>query len=87
MPDLRIKAFYGTFENAVKTQIQIAIPVNVLAAIIRKQLRLPISRYTFLKILSISLFENMPILRAFAQLQDPSIERRTEGCNYKNLLE
>jgi hypothetical protein len=56
MPDLRIKAFYGTFENAVKTQIQIAIPVNVLAAIIRKQLRLRICRYTILKILSISLF-------------------------------
>jgi hypothetical protein len=72
---LRIKAFYGTSENAVKTQIWIAISVYVLVAIIRKRLRLPISLYTILQILSISLFENMPILQAFArhpqQIEDP----------------
>jgi len=66
---LRIKAFYGTSENAVKTQVWIAISVYVLVAIIRKRLRLQISLYTILQILSISLFENMPILQAFAQHQ------------------
>ena len=64
---LRIKAFYGTSENAVKTQIWIAISVYVLVAIIRKRLRLPHSLYTILQILSISLFEKTPILQAFAQ--------------------
>jgi hypothetical protein len=66
---LRIKAFYGTSENAVKTQVWIAISVYVLVAIIRKQLHLNISLYTILQILSISLFEKMPILQAFAQYQ------------------
>jgi hypothetical protein len=66
---LRIKAFYGTSENAVKTQIWIAVSVYVLVAIIRKQLGLHASLYTILQILSISLFENMPILPAFAQHQ------------------
>ena len=66
---LRIKAFYGTSENAVKTQVWIAISVYVLVAIIRKRLHLSHSLYTILKILSISLFEKTPILQAFAQHQ------------------
>lgn len=66
---LRIKAFYGTSENAVKTQVWIAISVYVLVAIIRKRLRLHHSLYTILQILSISLFEKTPILQAFAQHQ------------------
>jgi len=54
---LRIKSFYGTSENAVKTQIWIAICVYVLVAIVKKRLSLNISLYTFLQILSISIFE------------------------------
>jgi hypothetical protein len=61
---LRIQSFYGTSENAVKTQIWIAVCVYVLVAIVRKQLRLQASFYQILQILSLSLFEKMPILRA-----------------------
>ena len=62
---LRIKAFYGTSENAVKTQIWIVISVYVLVAIIKKRLGLDhLSLYTILQILSVSLFEKKPILQA-----------------------
>jgi hypothetical protein len=61
---LRIKAFYGTSENAVKTQIWIAVSVYVLVAIVRKRLMLPISLYQILQILSVTLFEKTPILQA-----------------------
>jgi IS4 transposase len=59
---LRIKAFYGTSDNAVKTQIWIAITVYVLVAIVKKQLKLEQSLYTILQILSVNLFEKSPIL-------------------------
>jgi IS4 transposase len=61
---LRIKAFYGLSENAVKTQIWIAVSVYVLVAIVRKRLGVNASLYQILKILSLSLFEKMPILQA-----------------------
>jgi hypothetical protein len=61
---LRIKAFYGTSENAVKTQIWTAVSVYVLVAIIRKRLALDASLYQILQILSVTLFERTPILRA-----------------------
>ena len=61
---LRIKAFYGTSENAVKTQIWIAVSVYVLVAIVRKRLRLETSLYQTLQILSVTLFEKTPILSA-----------------------
>jgi len=61
---LRIKAFYGTSENAVKTQIWIAVSVYVLVAIVRKRLGLEISLYQILQILSVTLFEKTPILQA-----------------------
>ena len=61
---LRIKAFYGTSENAVKTQIWIAVSVYVLVAIIRKRLGLKASLYQILQILSVTLFEKTPILQA-----------------------
>ena len=61
---LRIKAFYGTSENAVKTQIWIAVSVYVLVAIVRKKLRLEASLYQILQILSVTLFEKTPILQA-----------------------
>ena len=60
---LRIKAFYGTSENAVKTQIWIAVSVYVLVAIIRKRLGLEVSLYQILQILSLMLFEKTPILQ------------------------
>ena len=72
---LRIKAFYGTSENAVKTQIWIAISVYVLVAIVKKRLNLDISLYTFLQILSLTLFEKEPILH---------IVRQTECKTYMN---
>jgi len=68
---LRIKAFYGTSENAVKTQIWIAVSVYVLVAIVRKRLGLETSLYQILQILSVTLFEKTPILRA---LQAPDSE-------------
>src|SRR6201998_644337 len=68
---LRIKAFFGTSENAVKTQIWIAVSVYVLVAIIRKRLRLEASLYQILQILSITLFEKTPILQA---LQAPDAD-------------
>ena len=60
---LRIKAFYGTSENAVKTQIWIAVSVYVLVAIIKKRLKIDQSLYTILQILSITLFEKMPLFQ------------------------
>jgi hypothetical protein len=61
---LRIKSFFGTSENAVKTQIWIAVSVYVLVAIVRKRLGLQASLYQILQILSVTLFEKVPILRA-----------------------
>jgi hypothetical protein len=71
---LRIKAFYGTSENAVKTQVWIAISVYVLVAILKKQLNLDRSLYTMLQILSVTLFEKTPILQAFSATQEEQIE-------------
>ena len=62
---LRIKAFYGTSENAVKTQIWVAVCVYVLVAIVKKRLRLDHSLYKILQILSVGLFEKTPVLLAF----------------------
>ena len=67
---LRIKAFYGTSENAVKTQVWVAIAVYVLVAILKKQLGLDLSLYKILQILSVTIFEKTPILEGlfnFAQ--------------------
>ena len=63
--NLRIKSFYGTTPNAVKTQIWIAVSVYVLIAIIKKRLNLETSLYTILQILSITLFERMPLDQLF----------------------
>ena len=62
---LRIKCFFGTSENAVKTQIWIAVSVYVLVAIIKKRLAIDASLYTLLQILSVTLFEKMPLQQAF----------------------
>jgi hypothetical protein len=61
---LRIKTFYGTSENAVKTQIWIAVSIYVLVAIIRKRLGLETSLYQILQILRVTLFEKVSILQA-----------------------
>ena len=63
---LRIKRFYGTTENAVKTQIWSAVAVYVLVAIVKKDLHLEPSLYTLLQILSVTLFEKMPLQQALA---------------------
>jgi transposase len=60
---LRIKSFYGTSENAVKTQVWIAISVYVLVAIVKKRFQLDLSLYTILQILSVTVFEKAPILQ------------------------
>lgn len=65
--NLRIKNFYGTSENAVKTQIWIAISVYVLVAILKKQLKVPFSLYTILQVLSVSVFERMPLIQLFTK--------------------
>jgi hypothetical protein len=69
---LRIKAFYGTSDNAVKTQIWIAVSIYVLVAIVRKRLELKASLYQILQILSLTLFEKTPILRALQPLDSGS---------------
>ena len=67
---LRIKAFHGTSENGVKTQIWIAISVYVLVVIIKKRMQLALSTYTNLQILSVTLLEKTPILRVFSEQFD-----------------
>mgnify|MGYP001560842153 CR=1 FL=1 len=80
---LRIKAFYGTSENAVKIQIWIAISVYVLIAIIKKQLKTERSLYTILQILSITVFEKTPILQVLAEYDPP---RKTGDLGNQLLL-
>ena len=75
---LRIKAFYGTSENAVKTQIWVAVSVYVLVAIVRKRLALEASLYQILQILSVTLFEKTPILQAL-QASDSQEELTDPG--------
>ena len=65
--NLRIKSSYGTSENAVKTQIWIAVSVYVLVAIMKKQLRLQPSLYTLLQILSVSAFERVSLLQLLTE--------------------
>jgi hypothetical protein len=65
---LRIKKFFGTSENAVKTQIWIAISTYVLVAIMKKRMKIDLTLYTILQILSISLFEKMPIYQALTEI-------------------
>jgi IS4 transposase len=82
---LRIKAFFGTSENAVKTQIWIAISVYVLVAIVKKRLNLSRSLYETLQILSLTLCEQMPLDELLAQIaidQNPS-----EAHNQMNLFD
>lgn len=74
---LRIKAFYGTSDNAVKTQIWIAISTYILVGIIKKELKITHSIYTILQVLSISLFEKKPIQSLFDDLVLSEVEAGT----------
>ena len=78
---LRIKVFYGTSENAVKTQVWTAVSVYVLVAILKKRLGLDHSLYTILQILSVTLFEKTPVLQALTDF-----EPETEHCESRNQL-
>jgi hypothetical protein len=71
---LRIKAFYGTSENAVKTQIWIAVCTYLLVAIVRKRLNLEANLYTILQILSVTLFEKRPILQTLSNAETQIME-------------
>ena len=82
---LRIKAFYGNSENAVKTQIWIAIAMYVLVAIVKKRLALDATLYQILQVLSVTLFEKTPILRAFDD--QGSQEKSALFSNQLNLLD
>jgi hypothetical protein len=73
---LRIKCFYGTSANAVKTQVWIAVSVYVLVAIVRKRLNLDASLYTLLQIFSVTLFEKMPVQQAFQGEIEPDLSNQ-----------
>jgi IS4 transposase len=80
---LRIKAFYGTSGNAVRTQIWIAVSVYLLVAIARKRLGIEASLYQILQILSVTLFEKTPILRT---LQNLNSDSKLPACDNQLIL-
>ena len=82
---LRIKVFYGTSQNAVRTQIWVAISIYVLIAIVKKRHELEPSLFQILQILSITIFEKVPILQAFGEVE--SQEQYNEFSNQLNLLD
>ena len=79
--NLRIKDFYGTSENAVKTQIWIAVTAYLLVAILKKRLKIEASLYTILQVLSVSVFERITINQLF-----PNAEYRSETTETDNKL-
>ncbi len=82
---LRIKVFYGTSENAVKTQIWIAVAIYLLVAILKKRHALEPSLFQILQVLSVTLFEKVPILRAFGEME--SQEKYDGFSSQLNLLD
>jgi len=85
---LRIKSFYGTSENAVKTQIWISIAVYVLVSIIKKRLHLNLGLYTILQILSVNLFEKVPLKQLFTDYDyknQPDVKEQM--CNQLTLFD
>jgi hypothetical protein len=82
---LRIKAFYGTSENAVRSQIWIAVSVYVLIAIVKKRLHIKASLYTILQVLSLTPFEKMPMDKAF--FDDEYSEPQPSKVNQLNLFD
>ena len=81
---LRIKAFYGTSPNAVKLQIWIAVSTYLLVAILKKELRIPLSLYTILQILSLIQFEKIPIIQALSEYN--CIVKEPDRCNQLTLF-
>jgi hypothetical protein len=81
--NLRIKTFYGTSENAVKAQIWIAVSVYVLVAIMKKRLKIEASLYTILQVLSVTIFERMPLIQT---LTDTDSENDTSNINNQLFL-
>lgn len=79
--NLRIKTFYGTSENAVKAQIWIAVSIYVLVTIMKKRLKIEASLYTILQVLSVSIFERMPLLQALTDS-----ECKSDMDEYNNQL-
>ena len=77
--NLRIKTFYGTSENAVKTQIWIAVSVYLLVAIMKKRLNIEASLYTILQVLSVTIFERMPLLQVLTK--EEYITKVDKNCN------
>jgi len=75
---LRIKAFYGTSQNAVKTQVWVALSVYTLVAIVKKQLGLDLSLYQILEILSVTIFEKTPISEVFLNMADENEHRNLD---------
>lgn len=85
---LRIKAFYGTSINAVKTQIWIAVSTYVLVAIVRKSLHLEMNLYTILQILSVTLFEKVPLDQLFTNYDYNNLpDLKEQTCNQLNLFD
>jgi hypothetical protein len=82
---LRIKVFFGTSENAVKTQIWIAVSVYVLVAIVKKRLNLSASLYEMLQILSLTMFERIPLDQLLSNIVTDDIQRST--ANQLNLFD
>ena len=76
---LRIKAFFGTSENAVKTQIWIAITIYVLVAVIKKRLKINTSPYTMLQIFSVTAFEKMPVYQVLTQTEPENINQQNHN--------
>lgn len=82
---LRIKAFFATSENAVKSQIWIAVAVYVLVAIIRKRLKIDVSLYTILQVLSLTVFERIPLNQIVTDTDCNSVQ--IQNSNQLNLFE
>jgi hypothetical protein len=79
--NLRIKSFYGTSENAVRTQIWIAMAVYVLVAIIKKNMGMDLSLYTFLQVLSVTAFEKIPLNQLLTEIDDQKT-RMTDSIQF-----
>jgi hypothetical protein len=77
--NLRIKHFFGTSDNAVKTQVWIAVCVYVLVAIMRKELHLELSLSQILQVVSVNAFEQVPLAELVANVQSPEII--VDSCN------
>ncbi len=82
---LRIKRFYGTSENAVKTQLWIAVSVYVLVAIIKKELKLNASLHTLRQLLSVTLFEKVSLQQVITEIDMP--QNLSDSANQLNLFD